>query len=948
MVVLRNAGPSQRARAVFTEWLAKTGDVRIAAERAGVSERTGRRWKNEGPNASDASSPRMPAPIQSAEPTKFVGRKAALLTLRKMLSEGARLVTVLGPAGIGKTRLSLRYADLNASAYAGGVLFCDASGAKSVEEVCAAVARALGVTLPSRASDGERVEQLGHALDNRGTMLFVLDNFEQAVAAAPATVGAWTSIARRAHVIVTSRVQLRVLGEACFWLDALELPKEGVVASESEAVQLFVDRAQLARPGFVLGASESQAVVDLVKRLDGNALAIELAAARASMLSPSQLLARLAKRFDVLAGGARDAVARQASMRVALDQSWELLDDASRRVLAQASLFRGGFTLDAAEEVIKTKAGESVLDALEALRQSSLVYTYVDADPNLDGEMRFKMYESIRDYAGEHLRDMDRKDEAVRRFAEYFVDEATAADTDNLIQAQSLAIDVLHDPTLAMRAALASGPLLAGRAVAEAELLRRALAQKGGDDTVRLAARVALGVADRKRGALAVAEEELKETLKDARAAGARAIEGRALLAHAAVHRMGGQMEEALGELEVALSMAREQGDAALEAQVLGDMVHARHIRRDFNAETMALAESARALHHKLGNRRDEADMCGSLAALHQARGEAHQARSRYEEALELLAGGGDLGVRAVVHTNLGTLHQELGNLEAALTHHEEALKLCVAAGGRRLEGGVLGNRASVLFEMGRLDEARDGFDRAVRVLHDVGDIVHEAYFQAQLAAVIATQGAVDEATNLFARAEKRFEASGHTNEMWKLGLRLQRGHIELARARQAESEGVIEVASKLRDEVRDWIGALPAETTDDVRVAARMLARALAAPPKHPEPKPIIGALTVSEDASSVWLPTTARVSLEKRKPVRLLLLRLIEEHAKKPGHPLTVDDLLAAGWPGERVIRDAGASRVYVALGTLRKLGLRDVILSRDGGYLLDPQVKIVIVNN
>jgi hypothetical protein len=124
------------------------------------------------------------------------------------------------------------------------------------------------------------------------------------------------------------------------------------------------------------------------------------------------------------------------------------------------------------------------------------------------------------------------------------------------------------------------------------------------------------------------------------------------------------------------------------------------------------------------------------------------------------------------------------------------------------------------------------------------------------------------------------------------------------------------------------------------------MLARALAAPSRPPDPKPIVGALTVSEDAANVWLPTTARVSLEKRKPARLLLLRLIEEHTKNPRHPLSVDDLLAAGWPGERVLRDAGASRVYVALGTLRKLGLRDVILSRDGGYLLDPDVKIVIV--
>jgi predicted ATPase len=912
---------------VFAEWLAKTGDVRIAAERAGVSERTGRRWKNEPGAADDA-----PTQIISPESTKFIGRKAALLALRKMLTEGARLVTVLGPAGIGKTRLSMRYADLHAAAYPGGVFFCDVSAAKTAEAVCAVVAQTLHVTLPSRANDAERADQLGHALDARGTMLLVLDNFEQAVPAAPATVGVWTTLARRAHVLVTSRVQLRVLGEACFWLESLD---------EADGVQLFVDRARLVRPGYEPGA-DANAVTDVVKKLDGNALAIELAAARIGMLSPPQLLARLSKRFDVLAGGARDATKRQASMRAALDQSWELLSDASRRVLAQASLFRGGFTFEAAEAVIRTQASESLMEALEDLRQSSLLYTYADGS-----DMRFAMYESIRDYAGEKLSDMDRRDEAARRFAEHFVQKATSFDVDNLIQAQAIAIE-LGDATLALRAALASGPLLAGRAQSEIELLERALAQKGGDPEARLSARVALGVAHRKRGALAVAEEELRKTLDDVRAAKARSVEGRALLALGAVHRMGGQMEKALGELEEALAVARDTNDMRLEAHVLGDTAHALHIRRDESGKTMALAERARALHHEAGSRRDEADMCGLLAALHQARGEAHQSRSRYEEALELLSGGGDIGVLGMVHTNLGTLHQELGNLDAALGHQEEALRLCVAAGGRRLEGGVLGNRANVLFEMGRLDEARDGFDRSVRVLQDVGDVVHESFFQAQLAAVIATQGAVDEAASLVARAEKRFESSGHTSDLWKLAFRLQRCHIDLARARQAESEGVIELASKLRDEVRDVIGTLPSETTDDVRVAARMLTRVLDAPPKQPEPKPIVGALTVSEDASNVWLPTTARVSLEKRKPVRLLLLRLIQEHAKKPGSPLTVDDLLAAGWPGERVIRDAGASRVYVALGTLRKLGLRDVILSRDGGYLLDPQVKIVVVGN
>src|SRR6185503_8751399 len=211
---MKKDGP-RGARGVFAEWLAKTGDVRIAAERAGVSERTGRRWKSEGGQVPEAA-PSGP----SVEPTKFVGRKAALLSLRKLLTEGARIVTVLGPAGIGKTRLARRYADLHASAYPGGVLFCDLSTAEGTEAVSAALAQSLSLTLPSRATDAERAEQLGHALESRGAMLLVLDNFEQAAAAAPATIGAWTAIARRAHVLVTSRVQLRVLGEACFWLEA--------------------------------------------------------------------------------------------------------------------------------------------------------------------------------------------------------------------------------------------------------------------------------------------------------------------------------------------------------------------------------------------------------------------------------------------------------------------------------------------------------------------------------------------------------------------------------------------------------------------------------------------------------------------------------------------------------------------------------------------------------
>ena len=370
--------PSQRARTVFAEWLAKTGDVRIAAERAGVSERTGRRWKNEGPNiSSDPSSPRMPAPVQNAEPTKFVGRKAALIRASPKCFPGGctPVVDALGHRRAGKTRLSLRYADLNASTYPGGVLFCDVSGAKSVEEVCAAVARALGVTLPSRASDTERAEQLGHALDNRGTMLLVLDNFEQAVTAAPATVGTWTTLARRAHVIVTSRVQLRVLGEACFWLEALELPSEGASAAGSEAVQLFVDpraarasgfRARLERLCGRGDRSRAQARRERARHRARRGARVDLVARAA----PRRVL-----RNDSTCSRAVRAMQRPDKHRCA-SRSINLGSFSTTRAGAcsrRHRFFAEGSRLTPLEEVIKTKSeSEVVLDALEALRQNSL------------------------------------------------------------------------------------------------------------------------------------------------------------------------------------------------------------------------------------------------------------------------------------------------------------------------------------------------------------------------------------------------------------------------------------------------------------------------------------------------------------------------------------------------------------------------------------------------
>jgi hypothetical protein len=176
----------------------------------------------------------------------------------------------------------------------------------------------------------------------------------------------------------------------------------------------------------------------------------------------------------------------------------------------------------------------------------------------------------------------------------------------------------------------------------------------------------------------------------------------------------------------------------------------------------------------------------------------------------------------------------------------------------------------------------------------------------------------------------------------------LHRGHVELAFARSAEAEGDHAKAESLRAGVRRRIedARQVEDPGDDVRFTLRMLARALDRP-SGPDSVAMRGSLTVTTDASHVRTPRAETFSLEKRRPVRLVFKKLVDARLEAPGKPLSVDDLLEAGWPGERVLREAGASRVYVALGTLRKLGLRDVILSTGNGYLLDPRIEVLVVS-
>jgi predicted ATPase/class 3 adenylate cyclase len=330
--------------------------------------------------------------------TSFVGR--AELAAAGSLLDQTRLLTLTGPGGTGKTRLSLALAADCTDRYPGGAWFVPLAAVRDPDLVASAIAGSLGVLAPT----GMPLTRVIDHLRDR-TALLVLDNFEQVVAGAP-VVGEILRAAPHVTVLASSRAPLRVAGEQEFPVPPLALPPDGATDLESigasEAVRLFVERAQAVRPDFRLDAEGAPHIAEIVRRLDGLPLAIELAAARVRLLSPAAMAQRLEDRLGLLAGGGRDLPERQRTLRGAIDWSYDLLADEDRRLFARIGVFAGGGDLETAEAVCPLPDDSTPLDVLaglERLAEQSLVRIEVDEH----GDVRFGMLETIREYALDHL-----------------------------------------------------------------------------------------------------------------------------------------------------------------------------------------------------------------------------------------------------------------------------------------------------------------------------------------------------------------------------------------------------------------------------------------------------------------------------------------------------------------------------------------------------------------
>ncbi|MBV9597159.1 MAG: helix-turn-helix domain-containing protein [Chloroflexi bacterium] len=365
----------------------------------------------------------IPVPL-----TSLIGRAAELAEARALLEPttgAARLLTLIGPGGVGKTRLALAVAAALAEDYTDGLAFADLAPLRDPRLVPATIARTLGV----REGGGRSARELllDYLRDRR--VLLVLDNFEHLLAAAPLVSDL---LQRCPHVaaLVTSRAPLHVQGEHRFAVSPLATPAVASDANEesvstSAAVQLFVDRAQAVAAEFALSDDNAGAVADICRRLEGIPLAIELAAARVSLLRPEALLARLERRLPLLTGGATDLPQRQQTLRATLAWSHNLLDPVTQVVFRRLAVFTAGWTLQAAETVCADAdlPAADVLDCLQELMDSSLVRWLGEGDRR----SRIGMLETVREYAGEQLLLAGEFEHIRARHAQFYASVATPA-----------------------------------------------------------------------------------------------------------------------------------------------------------------------------------------------------------------------------------------------------------------------------------------------------------------------------------------------------------------------------------------------------------------------------------------------------------------------------------------------------------------------------------------
>ena len=687
--------------------------------------------------------------------TRFFGRSeerarlAALLRASAGTAEAApRLVTLTGPGGTGKTRLSLETGRDLLDHFRGAVFFAPLAEIRDGRLVIEAVRDALA--LPRTAdTNAALIAQVSDALRRAPSALLILDNFEQLLrdddphaADAVQTVRALLEAVPGLVVLVSSRQRLGLAGEREFPVAPLPTPDLTAPAATVEAVaavssvQLFVDRAQAVQPDFQVTPGNVRAVAELCERLEGLPLALELAGARAQVLSPAQMLVQLARRFDFLVSRKRDAVLRHRTIRAAIDWSYQLLSPPLQTFFAHLSVFRGGATLEAVEAVTNEPLA---LDYLAQLIDNSLVR----AEPEPGGQTRYQMLETLRQFADERLTDAATRADLARRHAAYFLDLAfrarpaltgpdqaawldrLEADHDNL---RALLDAGAHDAETALRVAGAvwrfwwvRGYLGEGR-----ERLTALLALPGANAPDLVLARahacVAAGALARMQADYATARAYLSEGAVLFQAAG---DDDGIALSHVSLGNVAyalADYDQARAHYQIGLEIRRARGERGFVATALNNLGNVFLMQGDYD-QAAALADESLALRRELGDAVSIAQSLNNAGLIARYQNDAARARPLLNESLHRFEALGDRRGGAAVHDNLGEVAFDQNDFDAARAHFAESLAAYRVLDDRAGIAKAVGALGLVAARTGdQHDEARRLLTESLLLRRDLND----------------------------------------------------------------------------------------------------------------------------------------------------------------------------------------------------------------------------------
>jgi predicted ATPase len=694
-----------------------------------------------------------PAATLPRSVTSFVGRDAELLELGRILGHPDHpLVTLLGPGGVGKTRLALALAQdaLATGRYEGGVHFVPLEEVAGAEQIPGAVAATLGVVPRGDESPLEALERT-----TRGRpALWILDNLEH-LADDPEPVAALLHACRDVALLATSRARLRLEEESAYPLAGLPTPRDGAYDEQNEAIRLFLDRARRSRLDYRPDPRERAAIADIVTRVDGMPLAIELAAHWVEHDSAERAAAALHASFDALASRSRNVDERHRTLRASFEVSWRHLDERQQDGLRRVTVFHGGFDAEAAERI----AGVTRTTLLELVARSLLT-------SQSDG--RFGLHPLTRAYAEERLR----ANEALhldlqRRHAGWYLDRARAWDAGfygaHQAQAQASFERERENVAVAERWALRHDPALALDLVDARWRYWRFSGRFAEGRTRALAAIEAGREADPERRARAL------------HVAGAMA------------YRLA-DFDAARRHLNAALAAARRAGDDGAELraiQTLGNVAVSQ--RRTDEAE--ALFHEALAKTRTRGDTSAERSALTGLGEVAGLRDAYAAAEERFEQVLALARADGVPTSIATSLFNLAMVAREKGDLELARRRFEEALTGDADVGDRWGVALALHQLGVVAYQQGRPDEADERYREALSMYRDMGDAAGAANVTHDLGLVAKTRGRLTEARSWYAISAKTWidlgEPGRAANALWGL-------------ARVASAEGRHELAARL------------------------------------------------------------------------------------------------------------------------------------------------------